>query len=87
MVSARKQQYLYSKRLAQKRLIDVLDGINEELDELGVSVPSDSCVRANYRQRFICEHKRPINDSDSLITIQEEVIRERKKYFAELAGD
>src|SRR6478736_6325451 len=60
MVSIRRQQYLYSKYLAEKRLIDVLDGMNDELKEFGISTPPDSCVRSNYYKRFICENERPI---------------------------
>lgn len=87
IVSIRKQQYRYSKYLVEKRFIDVLDVINEELNDLGISFQSDSCVRSNYYERFICENERPIIDSDSLLTIKEIVIKERKKYFDKLKSD
>ena len=84
MLSIRRQQYFYTKYLVEKRLIDVLDGMNEELNDLGVSTQSDSCVRSNYYKRFICEYERHITSSDSLLTIKELVLKERKKYFDEL---
>ena len=77
MVSNRRDQYHYSKYLTEKRLIDVLDGINEELNDLGVSIQSDSCVRSNYYKRFSCENERSIINSDSLMTIKEIVIKEK----------
>ena len=87
MVSIRRHQYLYSKYLVEKRLIDVLDGMNDELKSFGISTQSDSCVRFNYYKRFICENGRPVIASDSLLTIEEIVIKERKKYFDKLKSD
>ncbi len=87
IVSIRRQQYFYSKYLIEKRLIDVLDGMNDELSYLGISTPSDLCVRSSYYKRFICENERPIIDSDSLLTIKEIVMKERKKYFDNLKSE
>ena len=60
-------------------MINVLDVIDTELNDLGMSIQPDSCVGSNYYKRFMCENERPIIDSDSLLTIKEIVMKERKK--------